>query len=365
LDGDVKLPHFARALAAMAPSWGGLNIRPLRRLAETGILHLASLNQSLPRLLKRLDDPSAGAAAAAIVAEIRAVQTSSKPWAVAARAAYARLRAALASPMPTADTAALKPLLEGVENIGKAVDIPPLASLVTEVNPGFQQRCSQGLWQRDFALLINRADVYQKFLLRSGCDSGATAHLQPINLDPFAPSHKQAADRMQAHIFRMSLRYVLALEPISGYHATLLATGGKCPSCCQSLVGYDTHWVTNHTVSCGVGGWTQRTALALTGAICRNFTDVGVATQRETAGLSQISAHRPGDAVTESMSAPASFDAGGQLRYRVGPPARRQEPRRASLFLNPQVGLPRRIGTNRWASRENKGREPLDFLSIS
>lgn len=145
LDGDVKLPHFARALAAMAPSWGGLNIRPLRRLAETGILHLASLNQqSLPRLLKRLDDPSAGAAAAAIVAEIRAVQTSSKPWAVAARAAYARLRAALASPMPTADTAALKPLLEGVENIGKAVDIPPLASLVTEVNPGFQQRCSQG-----------------------------------------------------------------------------------------------------------------------------------------------------------------------------------------------------------------------------
>jgi hypothetical protein len=126
LDGDVKLPHFARALAAMAPSWGGLNIRPLRRLAETGILHLASLNQSLPRLLKRLDDPSAGAAAAAIVAEIRAVQSSSKPWAVAARAAYARLRAALASPMPTADTAALKPLLEGVENIGKAVDIPPL-----------------------------------------------------------------------------------------------------------------------------------------------------------------------------------------------------------------------------------------------
>ncbi len=117
------------------------------------------------------------------------------------------------------------------------------------------------------------------------------------NLDPFAPSHKQAADRMQAHIFRMSLRYVLGQEPIAGYQAALLATGGQCPSCGSSMVGYSTCWVTNHAVSCAVGGWTQRTATALTAAICRNFTDVGVATQRETAGLSQIFAHRPGDAV--------------------------------------------------------------------
>jgi hypothetical protein len=59
------------------------------------------------------------------------------------------------------------------------------------------------------------------------------------------------------------------------------------------------------------------------------------------------------------------FLKGGPTLYRVGPPVRKQELYRASLFLNPQVGLPRGIGTNRWASRGNKGREPLNFLKLS
>jgi len=312
----VQLPAFASALAAMAPSWGGLGIRPLRRLAESGILHIASLNQSLPRLLDRLT-ASPGHLAATLAAEIRAVDTSTLAWAVTARAAYARLCAAVGLPMSPADTKLLKKLLDGVDNIGKAVDIPPLLSLVTVVSNGFQQRSSQALWQRDFALLLSQVDDYQTFLLRSGCAKGATAHLQPINLDPFAPSHRAAADRMQPHIFRMSLRYVLGLEPIPGFSAAVLATGGLCPSCNASMVGYEPHWITNHAVSCAVGGWTQRTARALTGAICRNLLDAGVPSQRETAGLSATSAHRPGDVVTGSMSVPVSFDAGGEHRYVV------------------------------------------------
>jgi hypothetical protein len=316
-DELLRIPAFARAVAAMAPSWGGLNIRPLRQLAELGVLHLASLNQSLPRLLERLEAPNAGRVAAAIAAEFRAVDTSTKPWAVSARAAYARLRAAVASPMSASDTAALKALLDGVSGIGEAVDIPPLLSLVTEVKKDLQKQASQAIWQRNFAELLGQVDTYKKFLLRSGCAPGASAFVEPINLNLFAPSHLAAADRMQADIFRMSLRYMLGLEPISGHAAAITAAGGDCPSCKSSLAGYDVDWITNHSISCAHGGWTQRIARSVTDAIRRNFADVGVASERETPGLSSTSAHKPGDLVTESMQVPASFDAGGEHRWVV------------------------------------------------
>ena len=99
---EAMLPPFACAVAGMAPSWGGLNIRPLRRLAETGTLHLSSLNRALPRLLERLDKADAGDAASAIAAEIRSVDTSTLPWAVSARTAYADLQAAIGQPMAPA-----------------------------------------------------------------------------------------------------------------------------------------------------------------------------------------------------------------------------------------------------------------------
>ena len=61
--------------------------------------------------------------------------------------------------------------------------------------------------------LLAQATPYQQYLPRSGCAEGATAHLHDIFLNPFAPSHKAAADRMQPEIFRMVLRYALGLEP--------------------------------------------------------------------------------------------------------------------------------------------------------
>ena len=51
---------------------------------ELGVLHLATLTNSLPRLLERLKKPSAGRMAQDIVKEIESVDTSPLAWAVQA-----------------------------------------------------------------------------------------------------------------------------------------------------------------------------------------------------------------------------------------------------------------------------------------
>jgi hypothetical protein len=113
--------------------------------------------------------------------------------------------------------------MPSVELPGAAVVVPPLLTMVTVVQPGFQRQASHGLWQRDFRTLYARVSQYQSFLLRSGCAQGASAHLSPIELNPFAPSHTAAQDRMQPHIWRMALRYSLGMEPIPGTAAALVA----------------------------------------------------------------------------------------------------------------------------------------------
>jgi hypothetical protein len=314
----LTLPPFAAAVAALSPSLGGLGIKPLRRLAETGVLLMASLTRSLPRLLERLERPGAGGAARTVAAEIRRVDTSQLEWAVAARAAHAAVVAAVGTALPAADRALLKQLMPSVELPGAAVVVPPLLTMVTVVQPGFQRQASHGLWQRDFRSLYASVSQYQSFLLRSGCAQGASAHLSPIELNPFAPSHTAAQDRMQPHIWRMALRYCLGMEPIPGTAAALVAAGGLCPSGCgQNLSGYDHEWVTNHLVSCAVGGHTQRVASAITGAVSRNMWDVGVPSKKELRGLSATSAHRPGDVVSALMPVPECFDAGGGHRWVV------------------------------------------------
>ena len=276
------------------------------------------LTRSLPRLLERLERPSAGVAAGAVAAEIRRVDTSQLEWAVAARAAHAAVVAAVGTALPAADCALLKELMPSVELPGAAVVVLPLLQMVTVVQAGFQRRASQALWQRDFRTLYGGVSQYQTFLLRSGCAPGASAHLSPIELNPFAPSHTAAQDRMQPHIWRMALRYSFGMEPIQGTAAALVAAGGLCPSGCgQDLSGYEHCWVTNHLVSCAVGGHTQRAASAITGAVSRNMWDVGVPSTRELRGLSARSAHRPGDTVSALMPVPECFDAGGGHRWVV------------------------------------------------
>ncbi len=73
---------------------------------------------------------------------------------------------------------------------------------------------------------------------------------------------------MQPHVYRMSLRYIMGMEPLPGTAAAIIAGGGTtCPSCKTCLVGYDIEFLTNHLLSCAVGGCTQRTALAITQAV--------------------------------------------------------------------------------------------------
>ena len=135
-----------------------------------------------------------------------------------------------------------------------------------------------------------------------------------MDLDPHAPGSLAGSDRMQPHIFRMALRYILMLEPILGYAASIMATGGCCPTCKASLRGYSEQIITNHTVSCAHGGYTQKVSSEIVGALQRSFWELGVSSEREKAGLSTTSAHRPGDAVTEPLSVPLSFDCGGEHR---------------------------------------------------
>ena len=312
-----KLPPFATAVASLSTVHGGVGLRPLRRLAGAGIPHMASLTQSLPRLLDRLQKPGSGALALAVAAEIQQADTSMLPWAISARAAHARLQQAVGTPMPAASRANLAKLLPSMKEPGKEVKVPSLRELVTTTARALQREASLALWLREFERAFTTAGPYQKFLLRSGSAPGATAHLAPVNLNPFAPSHLAGLDRMQPHVYRMSLRYIMGMEPLPGTAAAIIAGGGTCPSCKTCLVGYDIEFLTNHLMSCAVGGCTQRTALAITQAVQRCMTDVGITSVRELRGLSATSAHRPGDAVSEPVPVPVAYDAGGELRWVV------------------------------------------------
>jgi hypothetical protein len=104
----------------LGTSCGGLGLRPQKRLAELGVLYLATLTHALPRLLERLGKPGAGRVAQAIAAEIRSVDTSMLPWAVQARASHATARAFLGTSLPAADCKVLAELLPLVEKPGMA-----------------------------------------------------------------------------------------------------------------------------------------------------------------------------------------------------------------------------------------------------
>jgi hypothetical protein len=122
---------------------------------------------------------------------------------------------------------------------------------------------------------------------------------------------------MQAHIWRMALRYWLFLEPVPGMAAAVARMGGDCPSCGNSLVGVSPLAITNHLVSCPKGGGTQGTARSFTMAVQRCCADVGVGSEREMGGLSAISKHRPADVLTEPMPVPTGYDFGGVHRLAI------------------------------------------------
>ena len=312
------LPDDAAAMARLGEACGGLGLRPLKRLAELGVLHLATLTNALPRLLERLKRPGAGRMAQAIVKEVESVDTSTLPWAVQARTSYARATAFLGTSLPAQDRKVLKELLPEVEKPGEAATLPPLRTLVAETHASLQYDASQAVWHRDLLSLHRGAEPLMRAMLRSSCSPGAAGFLAPPNLNPFKPSHEAAADRMQPHIWRMALRYWLFMEPVPGVAAEIARTGGVCPGKCgNSLEGASPLAVTNHMVSCPCGGGTQRTAKDVTIAVQRCCADVGVGSEREMGGLSSISAHRPGDAVTEPMPVPWGYDHGGHHRLAI------------------------------------------------
>jgi hypothetical protein len=75
--------------------------------------------------------------------------------------------------------------------------------------------------------------------------------------------------------------------------------------------------VFQHLIGCGTGGWWQHNANAITWAVAQCYLDVGVKGNAEMLGLSEISLHRPGDFVSNTLSTPAEFDAGGMDRHAV------------------------------------------------
>ena len=309
------LPDLAVVMAQLGTSCGGLGMRPLKRLAELGVLHLATLTQALPRMVERLKSAGAGRMATDIAAEIARVDTSALPWAVQARASHATASAFLGTALPAVDCKVLMELLPDAEKPGEAVTLPPLLQLVTQSHASLQYDASQAVWHRDL-LRLHRGvpDTLTRAILRDSCFPGAASHLEPIDFCPFRPSHEAAADRMQPQIWRMAARYWLLMEPIHGMAAALARVGHACPSCGQNLDGSSPLAVTNHLVSCAKGGGTQRTAKGFTMAVQRCCADVGVGSEREMGGLSSISAHRPGDAVTAPMPVPRGFDFGGSHR---------------------------------------------------
>jgi hypothetical protein len=256
-----------------------------------------------------------GAAAHAIAREIQAVDTSMLPWARQARDAHARAVAAVGAPLPVAERELLARLLPKAKAVGEAIDIPPLLQLVTTVRPGLQHLLSHGVWHRRFAQLLRDcgSNQFRSFMLRSGCGQGATAWVRPLVPDFFERSHLSGQDRWQPSTFRMGVRHILGYEPACGVAAALKASGGgKCPAGCgQCLRGYEEWAISNHLMSCAVGGGTQRVAKAMNNGLGRVFRDIGVKCAPELAGLSATSAHRPGDMVADPMPRPESADAGG------------------------------------------------------
>ena len=153
-----------------------------------------------------------------------------------------------------ADADLLQKVLPGVPNVGKPMEIPSLLSLVTTVHRPLQHDASQGIWQRDFMAVLRHSTPYEQYMLRSGCAKGASLHMQPMDLDPHAPGSLAGSDRMQPHIFRMALRYILMLEPQAGF------ARWAAPAGCHDAGGiaqdrlYSERIITNHTVSCAHGG---------------------------------------------------------------------------------------------------------------
>jgi hypothetical protein len=135
--------------------------------------------------------------------------------------------------------------------------------------------------------------------------------------DFFERSHLSGQDRWQPSTFRMGTRHILGYEPLQGVAAALKASGGgMCPSGCgQCLRGYEVWSISNHLMSCAVGGGTQRVAKAMNNGLGRVFRDIGVKCAAELAGLSAMSAHRPGDMVAEPMTLPERADAGGSHQW--------------------------------------------------
>jgi len=66
-----------------------------------------------------------------------------------------------------------------------------------------------------------------------------------------------------------------------------------------------------HLISCGNGGWWQRIAYGITWALAMCYNDVCVKCKVEVKGLSEISAHRPGDLVNGLIDTPLELTQAG------------------------------------------------------
>ena len=105
----------------MARRHGGPALQPLDKLALTGVLHLAVLAGALPKLLERLRKPNSGLASGNLATEIENVEHSLLPWAVQAREAFTRAKAALV-PLSAADLTLLKELMPEDKDAGKILE---------------------------------------------------------------------------------------------------------------------------------------------------------------------------------------------------------------------------------------------------
>ena len=315
-----SLSPFAVVIAGLATRHGGAGLRPLAGLAESGVLHLAMLSASLPKLLDRLDRQDEGAAAIALAGEIRKVETSTLPWAAQAREAYKNVVAAV-QPLSPADVALLKELMPTKRQVGlgKKVELPSLLVLVTAGLEKGQHMLSHAVSERELlAAYKTYTDTEHRVMLRTGSAMGATAWLRPL-VAGLTDDHRMSRARMPPHLFRMALRAMLGMEPVPGIAAMLLGSEGSCPSCGCAMHGHAlSEWaITQHLVACGSGGWWQRIANSFTAAIADCYHDVGVLGACETMGLSATSGHRPGDFVSGFIAIPTQFNMGGNERHAV------------------------------------------------
>ena len=318
------LPHtlsaYAQVIAGLATRHGGVGLQPLAGLSEKGVLHLAVLGAALPLLLARLEKTDEGAAAKALAAEIRSVETSLLPWAVLARAAHKSVVAAV-QPLTDAQRALLKELMpvNKAAFVGKKVEVPTLLDVVTTGMEKGQRRLSHAVSEREFLAAYEAyTGTEHRFMLRTGTASGATAWLKPL-VNTLTDDLRLSRARMQPHIFRMALRVLLGEEPVAGIGAMLRASEGRCPSCSAALhLPALNDWaITQHLVGCGVGGWWHRIANSFTAAVADCYYDVGVHGVAEKAGLSETSGHRPGDFTSDPIAIPTQFNCGGNERQAV------------------------------------------------